>query len=68
LPSKSDAGVYDYQLYPAHAVDRIYSPSAALLNSGHQEVEYNAFHKTSTITEGAYSYAITYGTDRQRKK
>jgi len=69
IQQKSDAGVYDYQLYPAHAVDRIYSPSAALLNSGQQEVEYNAFHKTSTLYNNqSQRLVIDYGVDQQRMR
>ena len=69
IASKSDAGVYDYQLYPAHAVDKIYSPSAALLNSGHQEVEYNAFHKATTVYNNqSQRLVIDYGVDQQRMR
>jgi RHS repeat-associated protein len=38
------------------------------MNTAKQHLTYNPFQKTATVTEGAHSCAITYGTDRQRKK
>ena len=70
IQQKSDAGIYDYSApFPAHAVDKIYSPSAELLNSGNQEVEYTAFHKASTIyNSSSERLVIDYGVDQQRMR
>ena len=69
IASKSDAGIYNYNMFPIHAVKNITTPSTALLNSGHQEVEYNAFHKTSTLYNNqSQRLVIDYGVDQQRMR
>ena len=69
IKNKTDAGSYIYLSKRPHAVDTIITNANSMIHTVNQSIpSYNPFHKAATITEGAYSYTITYGTDRQRKK
>jgi hypothetical protein len=68
IQSKSDAGSYSYAPF-THAVDRINAPTPELLNSGNQQVEYNTFHKaTSIYNNQSQRLSIDYGVDQQRMR
>ena len=65
---KSDAGTYAYLSNKPHAVTQITTTNSSIIHPLSQQITYNPFQKTATIAESSYSYAITYGADRQRKK
>ena len=71
IRSKQDAGSgYQYQIYPKfHALSSITEPTNVLINSGHQEVEYNGFNKATTIYNNqSQRLVIDYGVDNQRMR
>ena len=69
INTKSEAGTYRYTNFKPHAVDTIINPANnSLIHRPAQQITYNPFQKTATISEDGNTYSITYGTDGQRKK
>ena len=68
ITSKSDIGTYTYGEAGPHAVTGLTNTTGTLLPAFDQTVDYTAFNKASYISQGDYSYYITYGPDRQRSK
>ena len=65
---RADIGTYTYNDAGPHAVTGLTNTTGNLLPVSNQTVDYTAFNKTSFISQGDYSYYITYGPDRQRSK
>jgi len=59
---------YSYINAGAHAVTGLTNTTGTLLPAFDQTVDYTAFNKASYISQGDYSYYLTYGPDRQRSK
>jgi RHS repeat-associated protein len=68
ISSKTDAGVYAYQLPKPHAVTNVSQLASGGIPLLQQDITYTPFQKAATISEGNNTLALTYGTDYQRKK
>jgi RHS repeat-associated protein len=64
IASKTDAGVFTYDSEKFNAVVHVENPQAIPMRE--QEIEYNAFAKTSQITENNLRMYFTYGADEER--
>jgi len=67
ITQKSDIGTYTYGDAGPHAVTGLTNTIGNLLPDANQTVDYTAFSKASLISQGDYSYYITYGPDQERK-
>jgi len=63
--SGSNLGNYIYQTNPFNQLHRVDNNDASI-SSNIQTATYNSFSKLSTLVEGDYTYALTYGPDEQR--
>jgi hypothetical protein len=64
IASKTDAGVFTYDSEKFNAVVHVEHPQAIPMRD--QQIEYNAFAKTTTITENNLRMYFTYGADEER--
>jgi uncharacterized protein (TIGR02594 family) len=64
MDASSDQFGYHYNSKKVHAVEKIYGST---ISDVEQDIDYNAYNKTNSITEGSNSVLFTYGPDEMRR-
>lgn len=66
ITTKPDAGDYTYKQDKVHAVEKIENNTGTIPLVA-QNITYNSFNKTKSITENGNSVYFVYGADQQRR-